>query len=173
MVSMPRHGVAAVAVEAEPRSSERLSELGRIVGGQCRTSLRENEIGQQVGLVVEAEQARDVDLAVIHLPALGMPGDVARESAEQLIGPGQPTGPKINPCAAHERRSPDRWAESAEPHLVDGVEQGSLESDRHGSSVTQDSEQVSYQCRYASAEGGGQVCQVTSWAVTVAVRSCG
>ncbi len=85
-VAVPGDAVAAVAVVAQAGGAERLPELGRVVGAERVARLDEGRVGQRVGLVVEAQQAGHIDLAVVHLPALAVPRHGRDQSLEQQVG---------------------------------------------------------------------------------------
>ena len=52
--------------------------------------------------VVEADQPRHVEHALVHLPALGAPRDLRHQLVEQPVGVREPAGAHLHPRAAAE-----------------------------------------------------------------------
>ncbi|MGY4648884.1 hypothetical protein ACVWWN_002680 [Mycobacterium sp. URHB0021] len=83
-VAVPGHAVLAVAVQAQARGGERFAEFTAVGVVEATTDLLEPRMRHRlVDEVVEADQPRDVDHAVIHLPALGAPRNALAQLVEQ------------------------------------------------------------------------------------------
>ena len=134
-VAVPGDRVASVAVEAHPGGRERLSEFVAVVRRQHRTGLRQNRIGPRLALAVETQQAGGGDLAIPHHPTFAPPvhaGTAAEgEACEQLIGARQPPRAYVDPGAPRQWRAMEARAEWAQPHVVDLIQQRSLEREVH------------------------------------------
>src|SRR5215211_1840930 len=74
-VAVPGHRVAAVPVKAHPRGTERLTELGLIVGVQRIPRSGEGRIREHLTLPLEAQSPRHEPHPLVHLPTLLDPID--------------------------------------------------------------------------------------------------
>ena len=78
LVAVPGDAVVAVAVEAQTGGGERLAELAAVGVVEPSAHLLEPRVrGGLLDEVVEADQPRHVEHALVHLPALGAPRDAA------------------------------------------------------------------------------------------------
>ena len=84
---------------------------------------------------VPAQQPRHVDLAVVHLPPLGAPADVAEQRLEHRLGAVDPAGQVVDPGAAGQLVAADPAGERAEGRLLGEVEHRGLMSKSHRPSV--------------------------------------
>src|SRR6478609_1982007 len=89
-VAVPGDRVAAVSVEAQPGGPERLFELRPVVPAELLARGGKTWMWQPVTLVVEAEQPRHVDDALVHLALLRPPRHLLDQVVEQLLGAGEP-----------------------------------------------------------------------------------
>ena len=128
-VAVPGDAVAPVAVQAEARGRERLTELLAVVLGERLPGLLEHGVGKGLALGVEAEQPRDVDHAVVHRSPFGPPGHDPEQPVEERVRPGDPPLPDIDPGAAIELRSLDRGAERTGAGGVREIEERGLQHD--------------------------------------------
>ena len=102
-VSVPRHAVGAISIEAEPDRAKRLAELTLIVRAQTTSHRCESGIGQGIAFVVEGDQTRHIHHPVIHPPPLGPPRNAFHESLEQEVGARDPIAVKVHPGATREK----------------------------------------------------------------------
>ena len=135
-VAVPGDRVAAVAVEAQPGRDERLTQLGGVVPAQRVARLVQHRVGERLALAVELQQPRDVDHALVHLPALGVPRHRAVQQVEQLVGAREPAGPVVDPGAPGQRRALQSGRELAQREVVGGVEERALECHAHATQHT-------------------------------------
>jgi hypothetical protein len=128
VVAVPGHAVGATPVEAETRGHELFSQFRQVMRAQ-RLARRDQEwIGKRLVLPVEADEARNVDHAVVHLPALCPPRNGVDELGEQLVGARHPAGAHVDPGAGSEGSASDRRSEFAQFDTARRVvEQRSLE----------------------------------------------
>ena len=140
---MPGHRVAAVAIETQPRSHERLAQLGGVVHAERIPGLRDDRVGERVVGVVEGEQTRHGDHSFVHLPPLGVPRDLVVQDVEETVGPGEPTRSVVDPGAVRQVRASVAEGKVAELDVVSTVEQRTLQREAHALDSTRESNRCS------------------------------
>src|SRR6266496_3586468 len=133
-VTMPGHAVPTVAVEAQSRRTERLTQLVRVALAEEVAGLVEDRQRQFLVLPVEAEQPRHVDHPVVHLPALRLPRDIAREPFVHLIRPGQPPRQYVDPRTTTEVRPPNR-GQRTQRGILERIQQRALKISTHATTL--------------------------------------
>ena len=130
-IPVPGDAVAAVAVQAEPGTDERLAELLDVVGVQRRAGLIEHRMGQRVALRVPGKEPRDPHGVVVNVHPLLVPRHGAGQLVEQLVGRGDETRPQVNPGAVGELPALHRRAEVGEAEIARGAKQRRLDEHEH------------------------------------------
>ena len=94
-----------------------------VVAVERVAGLVQDGIGQWLPFVVEAQQSRDVDDAVVHVPPLGRPRHHVVKADEELVGPGHPPATDVDPGPEAELGALHRALQRSEPDLGADVEQ--------------------------------------------------
>ena len=92
--------VHVVATEPHRFADLRGPTAGTLVGSDDPrrvARLLQHRVGQLLAAAVVVHQPGYVDHAVVHLPALGVPRDLADEPGEDLVGPADPGGSHVDP----------------------------------------------------------------------------
>src|SRR4051794_20271023 len=134
-VAVPGDAVATVPVEAHADRDEVLAQFGAVVPVELRPRLRQQRVRQFLVTPVVPEQARHGDLALVHLPAVLPPGDVAEQVLQHRVGPGDPAGQVIHPGTATELVSHDPAGQWGERRLLGEIPHRGLVHERHGGTL--------------------------------------
>src|SRR4051794_9184318 len=134
-VAVPGDAVATVPVEAHADRDEVLAEFGAVVPVELRPRLRQQRVRQFLVTPVVPEQARHGDLALVHLPAVLPPADVAEQVLQHRVGPGDPAGQVIHPGTATEFVSHDPAGQWGERRLLGEIPHRGLVHERHGGTL--------------------------------------
>jgi hypothetical protein len=126
-IAVPGDAVSAVTVVAQPGRPERLAKGARVVSAQRLPGLVEQRVGQRVLLVVEAQQPGHDDLAVVHGPALGVPGHGVGQGLEQQVGAADPGTAHLDPGAVGQDRAFGVSRQRAHGRFFGDVQQGRLQ----------------------------------------------
>jgi DNA ligase-1 len=105
-VAVPGDAVAPVAVVAQARGGELLTQLLGVVGVQCVAGALEQRVRQLFARRVVAQEAWDGHHVVVHTAALGAPGDIGGQAFEQVVGTAEPAREGVDPRAVGQRGAP-------------------------------------------------------------------
>src|SRR3954453_4721502 len=134
-VAVPGDAVATVPVEAHADRDEVLAQLGAVVAVELRPRLGQQRVRQFLVTPVVPQQARHGDLALVHLPAILPPADVAQQVLQHRVGPGDPAGQVIHPGTATELLSHDPAGQWGERRLLSEIPHRRLVRERHGGTL--------------------------------------
>src|SRR3954447_2582772 len=117
-VAVPGDAVATVAVQAHTCTDESLAQFRAVVAVEVLAGLGEQRVRQRLVAAVPAQQPRDGDLPLVHLPAVLPPADVTEQDVEDRIRSGDPAGQVIHPGAGAELVSHHLAGQRAERGLL-------------------------------------------------------
>src|SRR4051794_34382596 len=134
-VAVPDDAVATVPVEAHADRDEVFAQFGAVVAVELRPRLGQQRVRQFLVTPVVPQQARHGDLALVHLPAVLPPADVAEQVLQHRVGPEDPAGQVIHPGTATEIVSHDPAGQWGERRLLGEIPHRGLVHERHGGTL--------------------------------------